>query len=129
MGNIEMDFYSGFEDEQEIEFFSITNLGMTKIRMWIGYFRMILRQIKTPPDTDWIGLVYYDNLLIGWHEEKNWQIPCLEEVLLQLQVLRIPIDDPVNNMDYEPVQKILIEMINIVSEGIDKCFPVYINKC
>ncbi len=128
MGNIEMDFYSGFEDEQEIEFFSITNLGVTKIRMWIGYFHMILRQIKTPPDTNWTGLVYYDNLLIGWHKEKNWQIPCLEEVLLQLQVLRIPIDNSVNNMDYESVQKILTEMINIVSEGIDKGFPVYINK-
>jgi hypothetical protein len=97
--------------------------------MWIGYFHTILRQIKTHPDTDWTGLVYYDNLLIGWHEEKNWQIPCLEEVLFQLKNVKIPVDDPINNMDYEPERKILVEMINIVSEGIDESVPVYINKC
>jgi hypothetical protein len=100
-----------------------------KIRMWIGYFRSILRQIKTPSDTNWTGLVYYNNLLIGWHEEKNWQILCLEEVLLQLKSIELPVDNPIDNMDYEPERKILLEMINIVSEGIEESFPVCINKC
>jgi hypothetical protein len=90
-----------------------------KIRMWTGYFRSILRQIKTPSDTNWTGLVYYNNLLIGWHEEKNWQILCIE----------LPVDNPIDNMDYEPERKILSEMINIVSEGIEESFPVCINKC
>jgi hypothetical protein len=129
VNNIEIDFYSGFEDEEKIEFFSIRNLHTTKIRMWIGYFRMILRQIKTRPDTSWTGLVYYNNLLIGWHEEENWQIPCLEEILFQLESVKIPIDDLANNIDYKPERKILIEMINLVSEGINENFPVYINKC
>jgi hypothetical protein len=84
---------------------------------------------KTPPDINWTGLVHYNNLLIGWHEEKNWQIPCLEEVLFQLESVKMPVDDPVNNMDYEPERKILIEMINLISEGIEENFPVYINKC
>jgi hypothetical protein len=129
MNNIEIDFYSGFEGEEEIEFFSTRELHTKRIRMWIGYFRTILRQTQTPPDTDWTGLVYYNNLLIGWHEEKNWQIPCLEEVLFQLENAKIPIDDPINNIDYEPERKILVEMINLVSEGINESFPIYINKC
>jgi hypothetical protein len=127
MNNIEIDFYSNFEDEDEIEFFIIAE-SVKKIRMWAGYFHTILRHIEVPPDTDWTGLVYYDNLLIGWHKEKNWQIPCLEEVLSQLKSVKIPMDDLVNNMDYKPARNILTEMINIVSEGIDKGFPVYINK-
>jgi hypothetical protein len=129
MNDIDMDFYSGFEDEEEIEFFVQTNSRTKKIRMWIGYFRTILRHIKTSPDVGWTGLVYYDNLLIGWHEEKNWRISCLKEVLLQLKGIELPVDNPVNNLDYEPERKILVEMISIVSEGINGNFPVYINKC
>ncbi len=97
--------------------------------MWRGYFRKILRQIKTPPDISWTGLAYYNNLLRGWHEEKNWPIPCLEEVLLQLKGIELPVDNPVNNIDYEPDRKILVEMISMVSEGINGNLPVYINKC
>ena len=129
MNNTEIDFYSGFEDEEEIEFFTTINLHTKKIRMWIGYFRRILRQIETPPGNDWIGLVYYNNLLIGWHEEKNWKIPCLEEVLFQLKNVTLPLDDPFSSIDYKLERKILVEMISILSEGIDKNSPVYINKC
>jgi hypothetical protein len=129
MNHFDIDFYSGFEDEEEIQFLIQTNSHTKKIRMWIGYFRSILRQIKTPLDNNWTGLVYYNNFLKGWHEEENWQIPCLEEVLLQLKSLELPVDNPIDNMDYEPERKILLEMINIVSEGIEKSFPVCVNKC
>ena len=129
MQDIEIDFYSGFEDDEEIHFFIKTELSTRKIKMWIGYFRTILRSIKTPSDIPWTGLAHYNNFHLGWHEESNWQIPDLEEVLFQLQHIELPVDDPMNHMDYSPQREILVEMISIISEGIEKNLPVYINQC
>ncbi len=131
MQNIEIDFYTGFEYDEEIEFFVKTDLYIKKIRIWIGYFSIILgeiEEIKRPSDNPWTGLVYYYNLLFQWDEGKNWQIPCLEDVLLQLKSMEISPDDPANHINYEIERKIVAEMIDILQEAIEGNFPVYINQ-
>ena len=124
---IEIDFYSEFWWDDEIDFFVQTDLHLKKVRIWIGYFYTILENIKRPIDNSWIGLTYYDQLDLGWHREKNWQLPCPNEVLLQLKSIELPLENPVNHMDYQTEHKIINTIIDILQEGIDGNFPVYMN--
>ena len=67
------DYYSGFDGEPEIKF-KIRNKII--LRLWIGYFDKIMKQIQ-PKNGKWDGLVLYYHLDKGWYEESPWRIPDL----------------------------------------------------
>jgi hypothetical protein len=128
MKNTEIDFYSEFEGEDEIVFFIKTGEYTKELRMWHRYLDMILMRIEVPEYEPWTSLAYYYHLMLGWEIEKNWQIPNLEEALLQLQSIKIEVDETKKQRYDNAEYRILSEMINIISEAICKKIPVYINK-
>jgi hypothetical protein len=127
MKDIELDFYSEFDGDTEIIFIIKTDNYQKKLRIWSGYFSQIMRMIEMPEDTPWSGLAYYFHLMIGWQED-YWQIPNLEEALLQLQSIKLEPDYSNNQIYPNGTYLILSEMINMLSESIDKNLPVYIQQ-
>jgi hypothetical protein len=127
MKDIEIDFYSGFDDDNEIVFFIETDKYKKKLRIWQGYFDEIMKKIELE-DHDWTGIAYYYNLLLGWNVEENWQIPNIEKVLLQFKNIELTPDCQVGQIYYNAECEILKEIIKILSEAIDKNLSVYIRK-
>ena len=111
MKNIEIDFYSEFEGEDEIVFFIKTDEYTKELRMWHWYLDMILMRIEVAEHEEWTSLAYYYHLILGWEVEKNWQIPNLEEALSQLQSITIEVDDTNNQIYNNAEYRILSEMI------------------
>ena len=126
MRNITIDFYTKFEGENEIIFLIKSDNYEKRLRIWSCYFDEIMMKIEPSEDHGWTGLAYYSHLLIGWHTEINWQIPDLTEALFQFQSVKLPQDDPDNNLDYETDRKVLVEIINMILEALEEKIPVYI---
>jgi hypothetical protein len=126
MKNIEIDFYSGFEYDEEITFFIDTDNYKKVLKIWRGYFEEIMCKIASSEDDGWIGLAYYYHLMIGWDRNENWYIPNLEEALSQLQSIKLLPDYSTDQIYYNAEYRILAEMIDMISEAIDKKLKVYI---
>jgi hypothetical protein len=123
MQNTEVDFYSGYEGDDEIIFtMKSSNCCQKKLRIWDGYFHSIINQVKLSDDGSWPGLAYYYHLRIGWYEEDNWQIPNINEALLQFKNICLPSDRPI----YEISSQVLVEIINILSEAVETDSPIFI---
>ncbi len=126
MKNIQIDFYSGFEGDEEITFSINTDEYTKTLRIWRGYFWQIMDKIEPSEDDGWTGLAYYHNLLLGWYRAENWYIPNLEEALSQLQSIKLLSDYSTNQIYYNAEYRILTEMIDMIEEAIDKKLKVYI---
>ena len=128
MKNIDIDFYDEFDGEVEIIFSIITNNYTKRLRIWSGYFDTIMMKIEPLKDDGWTSLSYYYHLMIGWDIEDNWQIPNLEEALLQLQSIEIEPNYSDKYIYYNAEFRILAEIISILSEAIHEKVSVYIHR-
>jgi hypothetical protein len=85
-----------------------------------------MEQIEPSKERGWTGLAYYYHLCIGWEEEKNWQIPNLAEALLQFKKISLPMKGEYSHSIYECSEQVLAEIINMLSEAIERKLSVYI---
>jgi hypothetical protein len=123
MENIEIDFYTKFEEDREIRF-SIKTDNYTKIiRIWEGYFNEIMEEVELSDDGTWTSLAYYYHLLEGWYKEDNWQIPDIEKALLQLQNIKFSHDRHIQ----KNANTVLVEIVNLLLEAIERKTPIYIS--
>jgi hypothetical protein len=126
MKNIEIDFYNAFEGDEEITFSISTDEYKKTLRIWHGYFWEIMDKIEPSEEDGWTSLAYYHHLLLGWNREENWYIPNLEEALSQLQSIELLPDYSTNQKYYNAEYRILAEMIDMISEAIDRKLKVYV---
>jgi hypothetical protein len=122
MENIEIDFRCGCGSDEEIILSISTDIYQKKLRIWEGYFNAIVSQIELSADGTWTGIAYYFHLFLGWNKEENWQIPDLNEALLQFKSINMPED----RLIYENAREVLVEIIEFLSEASEKNLPVYI---
>jgi hypothetical protein len=127
MKDIEIDFYTAFDGDEEIVFFEKIGNYIKKIRIWQGYFRGIMDRMEQQDD-NLTCLYYYHNMNIGWNDDESWKIPNLEEALLELKSIEIPVDNSTDKIYDNAEQRILNELIIMVSEAIDKKSSVYIQR-
>jgi hypothetical protein len=127
MREIEIDFYSGFDDDTEIIFSIETDEYRKKLSIWCFYFEQIMDKIEREDD-EWTDIAYYYHFMIGWDREENWRIPNLDAALLQFKSIKLIPDYRVNQMHYNAKCRILAEIIEILSEAIEKKVDVYIIK-
>ena len=113
MSNNILDFYTGFEGGDEIQFIRVLPDGSKDIiRMWDGYFDNFMMQIE-PDQEGWTSLAYYYHLEEGWYDESPWEIPDIKEAFEQLRRLKdINIKSVKSKEVYDEVCKLLDVAIN-----------------
>ena len=127
MREIEIDFYSGFDDDTEIIFSIETGEYRKKLSIWHFYFEKIMDKIE-PENDEWTNIAYYYRFMVGWDREENWKIPNLDVALFQFRSIKLTPDNRNNQMYFNAECRILAEIIDILSEAIDKKVDVYIKK-
>lgn len=115
-------YYDGYEGEPEIQFIRGSIKGERKIiSIWEGYFDDIMHQFQ-PGKYGWQGLAYYYNLDIGWEEDEYWEIPDLNEALIEFNSLST------EKLQFESSKNVLQEICNLICEAIDTNQNIYVCK-
>ena len=124
-GYIEIDLYTshggyGVIATDEIIFEIETDKYKKRLRVYDGYFDIIMEYVGLSEDGTWTGLAYYYHCDPCWENGDWWKIPNLEESLSQLKSVNIPDDEVMQ----ETRTLALPEIIKILSEGIEQKVPV-----
>lgn len=127
MKEIEIDFYSGFDDDTEIIFLIETDEYRKRLSIWHFYFDNIMGKIE-PENGEWTNMAYYYRYMVGWDREENWKIPNLDMALLQFRSIKLIPDNRTTQMYFNAEYRILGEIIDILSEAIEKKVNVYMSK-
>lgn len=115
MGQVNNQFYRGYEGEKEIQIFT----SKEKMVIWDGFFNDIMEQFK-PAEEGWIGIAYYYHLYLGWCDGKVWKIPNIDEYLQQFRQLDI------TNCRFEESKKVLADICNMLCLAIQENENVWI---
>jgi hypothetical protein len=133
MKNIEIDFYSAFDDDDGIILFSNSDDISRKIIMWGGFYRKILDKIEeTEPmiGDEFNDLIRcYNEIMKASYRGESCQVLNLEIILIQLQSMKTAPDMETVQVYYDADNRILSEMIILISEAIEKKINVYMQGC
>jgi hypothetical protein len=69
---------------------------------------------------------YYDKIMDFNNEDKGCQISNLDKILLELQSIKLIPDNRTDQIYYNAGYRILSEMIDMITEALDKKMSVYI---
>ncbi len=98
-----IDHYSGFEGEPEIQFMSISkNNEKIILHIWGGYFNSIMDSIEASKE-GWKGLAYFYHLHEGWYEEDLWQIKDIDAAIKEFK--------EINRANFQPQEHKILENI------------------
>lgn len=115
MAKINKRFYSGYEGEKEIHFFTLKE----RIIIWDGFFNDIMEQFK-PSKEGWIGISYFYHLDLGWSDGKPWKINDLDTCFLQFRQLDI------TNCRFEESKEVWLLICNMLMKAIQENDDVWI---
>jgi hypothetical protein len=131
MKNIVIDFYSAFEEDDGIVLFSNSDNILRKIIIWEGFFWKIIEKLEpTPMIGDELNdlIRIYNYTMQASYRNEPYQVLNLEIILLQLQGMKSD-PDTSNQIYYDADNRILSEMIILISEAIEKKISVYMQGC
>ena len=131
MKNVEINFYSAFEDSDGIILSSSSDDSLKKIIIWDGFFRKIIGRIDPMIHDELNDLIRcYDEIIMSLdNDNKLCHVLNIEIILLQLQKIKIIPDKRTNQIYYDAENRIISEMIILFSEAITKETNIYMQKC
>ena len=115
-----LDFYKGYEGENEIQFIKISPDGSKEmIKIWDGFFDDFMTKIK-PEKEGWTSLAYYYHLVEGWNDESPWEIQDVLGAFEQLKQL--------NDIDFRFVKSKVVhhEVCKLLESALKSNSRVYI---
>ena len=127
MQEIEIDFYSKFYGDTEVTLSLQTDEYRKKISIWHFYFENIMREMEQLEDES-LCLSYYYHCVIGWDRDGTWKIPNLNSALLQFKNIELLPDLQTNQKYFNAECRILNEIIQMISEAIEKKVDIYISQ-
>jgi hypothetical protein len=129
MKNTKIDFYSAF-DNDGLEIFTDSDNCSRKVLTWYAYYRNILERLEPMIEDELNDLIRcYDEALSNSNiNNKPCEVFNLEIMLSQLQNAVRPTDTDINQIYHDAENRIIIEMISLISEAIDKKISVYIRR-
>jgi hypothetical protein len=127
MQEIKIDFYSEFDEDTEVTLSFQTDEYRKTISIWHFYFENIMDKMEEIEDESLCFYHLYRHL-IGWERDGTWKIPNLDCALLQFKGIELSPDLRTNTMYFNAECRILDEIIQMISEAIEKKVDVYISQ-
>jgi hypothetical protein len=130
MKNIEVNFYSGFESNDGVILLSQLEDRSRRIIIWNGFYKEIIDRLEPMIDDELNDLIRcYDEIMMNLDSDnKLCQVLNLKTILIQLQNLDLTPDTRTDQIYYDAENRIIAEMIILISEAIDKQTNVYMQK-
>jgi hypothetical protein len=127
MQEIEIDFYSKFDGDTEVSLSFQTDKYRKSISIWHFYFENIMGKMERLEDES-SCLAHYYHCVIGWDRDGTWKIPNLDLALLQFKSIKLVPDLQTNQKYFNAEYRILNEIIQMISEAVEKKVDVYISQ-
>jgi hypothetical protein len=133
MQYIEIDFYTGFLYARCLVLWTRSDDCSRKIFIWEGFYTTILERIERIDmtiDDDLNDLIRcYDEVMANIDSEENpSQVLNLERILPQLRNAIYPPDTSLEKIYYDAENRIIVEMITLFSEAIEKNLKIYVHR-
>jgi hypothetical protein len=123
---IEIDFYKAFDGDDGIILSINTEHCSKKIVIWDGFYRDIIDRLKPIDDGVPCLVYYYDKVMDFNNKDKVCQISNLDKILFELQNIKLLPDNRTDQIYYNAEYRVLSEIIDMITEAIDKKISVYI---